>query len=73
MTTRSLPISLTDRATAPRSTAWIDWLRRVVHAVESRHHLAEMDRRMLSDIGLSRSEALEEARRAPWNLTPPRR
>ena len=73
MTTRSLPVSLTDRATAPRGTAWIDWLRRVFHAIESRRHLTEMDRRMLADIGLSRSEALEEAARAPWDLAPPRR
>jgi uncharacterized protein YjiS (DUF1127 family) len=32
-----------------------------------------MDRRMLADIGISRSEALEEAGRAPWDLAPRRR
>jgi uncharacterized protein YjiS (DUF1127 family) len=29
-----------------------------------------MDDRMLKDIGVSRSDALEEAARAPWDLTP---
>lgn len=73
MTTRSLPVSQAVPASAQRGTGWIDWLRRILHAVESRHHLAEMDRRMLADIGISRSEALEEAARAPWDLAPPRR
>ncbi|WP_298283491.1 DUF1127 domain-containing protein [Acidocella sp.] len=33
-----------------------------------RQALAGMDARMLSDIGLSRAEALEEARRPFWDL-----
>jgi uncharacterized protein YjiS (DUF1127 family) len=45
----------------------------MLHAIESRRHLAEMDARMLSDIGISRCEALEEAARAPWDLVPRRR
>lgn len=73
MTTRSLPVSLANRTAAPRGTAWIAWLRRMLHAIESRRHLAEMDHRMLADIGVSRSDALEEARRVPWDLAPPRR
>ncbi|HWT10347.1 MAG TPA: DUF1127 domain-containing protein [Roseomonas sp.] len=73
MTTRSLPLSRTVPSPAQHGTGWTDWLRRVLHAIESRRHLAEMDRRMLADIGISRSEALEEAARAPWDLTPPRR
>ncbi|MBW6401592.1 DUF1127 domain-containing protein [Roseomonas sp. HJA6] len=73
MTTRSLPVSHPVRAAAARGTTWLDWLRRILQAVESRRQLAEMDRRMLADIGISRSEALEEAARAPWDLTPPRR
>lgn len=73
MTTRSLSASPAHRAVGNRGTAWIDWLRRVLHAAESRRQLAEMDRRMLADIGVSRAEALEEAARAPWDLTPPRR
>ncbi|MBR0661425.1 DUF1127 domain-containing protein [Neoroseomonas oryzicola] len=73
MTTRSLATTLTVRTLAVQGTAWIAWLRRVLQAAESRRHLAEMDRRMLSDIGITRSEALEEAARAPWDLTPSRR
>lgn len=73
MTIRSLPVPFTSRTTEVRRTAWVDWLGRVLHAIESRRHLAEMDRRMLADIGVSRSEALHEAGRAPWDLIPPRR
>lgn len=73
MTTRSLPAPLTARAAIPRATAWIIWLRRVLHASESRRQLAEMDHRMLADIGLSRAEALEEAARTPWDLKATRR
>ncbi len=73
MAISTLPVSHTLRTGAPRGTAWLDWLRRVLHTVESRRHLAEMDRRMLADIGISRAEALEEAARAPWDLTPRRR
>jgi uncharacterized protein YjiS (DUF1127 family) len=51
-----------------RGSGWFAGLRRALQAIESRRHLAEMDRRMLADIGLSRAEALEEARRAPWDL-----
>ncbi len=39
-------------------------------AIETRRHLAEMDDRMLRDVGLTRAEALREADRAPWDLTP---
>ena len=73
MTTRSLSIPVTARAATARGAAWIGWLRRVMQAIESRGHLVEMDRRMLSDIGISRTEALEEAARAPWDVTPRRR
>ncbi|MBR0648296.1 DUF1127 domain-containing protein [Roseomonas terrae] len=73
MTIQTVPASLAAAATIPRNAAWITWLRRVLHAAESRRHLAEMDRRMLSDIGISRAEALEEAARAPWDLTARRR
>ncbi|MBP0464346.1 DUF1127 domain-containing protein [Roseomonas sp. PWR1] len=73
MTSRSLSTTRTIRNAAVRGTTWLDWLRRVLHAVESRRHLAEMDDRMLSDIGISRTDAMREATRAPWDLTPPRR
>ncbi|UPG71687.1 DUF1127 domain-containing protein [Roseomonas gilardii subsp. gilardii] len=49
------------------------FLARACHAIESRRYLAEMDDRMLSDIGISRSEALTEAARPAWDLEPRRR
>jgi uncharacterized protein YjiS (DUF1127 family) len=72
MTPRSLPASPTPaiRTRGLHGAAWLDWLRRALHAVESRRQLAEMDERMLADIGISRADALEEAGRAPWDLTP---
>jgi len=73
MTTRSLPASHPLRTIAARRAGWFDWLSRVLKAVESRRLLAEMDSRMLADIGITRAEALEEAARAPWDLTPRRR
>ncbi|WP_198377546.1 DUF1127 domain-containing protein [Neoroseomonas rubea] len=73
MSSSSLSTTRTMRNTAVRGTTWLDWLRRVLHAVESRRHLVEMDDRMLSDIGISRTDAIREATRAPWDLTPPRR
>jgi uncharacterized protein YjiS (DUF1127 family) len=73
MTIRSIPASHALQANNAERVGWFAWLRRALQAIESRHHLTEMDRRMLADIGLSRSEALEEARRAPWDLAPPRR
>jgi uncharacterized protein YjiS (DUF1127 family) len=39
-------------------------------AIEGRRAIAHMDERMLSDIGLSRSEALQEINRRPWDTTP---
>ncbi|APT57352.1 hypothetical protein RGI145_09845 [Roseomonas gilardii] len=52
---------------------FLDVLARVHHAIESRRHLAEMDDRMLSDIGISRGEALTEAARPAWDLESRRR
>lgn len=75
MTTRTLPASASHTLPtgADHGPTWLDWLRRAFEAIETRRHLAEMDCRMLADIGISRSEALEEARRTPWDLMPPRR
>jgi uncharacterized protein YjiS (DUF1127 family) len=73
MTIRSIPTFPADRSLAARGTDWFLKLRRVLRAIETRRQLAEMDQRMLADIGLSRSEALEEAGRAPWDLAPRRR
>lgn len=49
---------------------WLPWLAAMFRAIESRRRLAEMDARMLRDIGVTPAEALEEAERAPWDLSP---
>jgi uncharacterized protein YjiS (DUF1127 family) len=73
MTTRSLPASHTDRIAASAGMPWLGRLRRCIQTIRSRRQLAELDDRLLSDIGISRAEALEEASRAPWDLAPRRR
>ena len=50
-----------------RVAAWLDWLSRCMTAIETRHHLAGMDDRMLKDIGITRAEAEREASRRPWD------
>lgn len=49
---------------------WLGWLALMLRAVETRRQLAEMDDRMLKDIGISRCDALIEAERAPWDAGP---
>lgn len=44
-----------------------DLLRLARQARRTRRELAQMDDRMLSDIGIGRADAYEEARRAPWD------
>jgi uncharacterized protein YjiS (DUF1127 family) len=73
MTIHSIPASHTLRTRAAQGIGWLGWLRRSLRAIQSRRHLTEMDRRMLADIGISRSEALAEAARAPWDLAPRQR
>ena len=73
MSSRTLPALATLRSTRAHGRAGLAWLRNALRARETRRHLAEMDHRMLADIGISRSEAQEEARRAPWDLMPRRR
>ena len=48
--------------------SWLDWLDQALRAVSTRRYLTEMDDRMLRDIGISRTEAFEEANRAPWDF-----
>ena len=52
--------------TAHGPSAWTR-LRRIVQVVSTRNHLAEMDDRMLADVGLTRSDASAEMNRAPWD------
>jgi uncharacterized protein YjiS (DUF1127 family) len=64
---------LTRRTTRQRrlsNMGWREWLSAMLRAMETRRYLVEMDERMLKDIGITRSEALEEANRAPWDLAP---
>lgn len=53
-----------------RVSAWTAWMQVVLRTVTTRRQLAQMDDRMLRDIGLSRSDALREADRAPWDIDP---
>jgi uncharacterized protein YjiS (DUF1127 family) len=53
-----------------RPVQWLGWLAAMLRAIETRRHLAEMDARMLKDIGITRVDALEEAQRAPWDIGP---
>ena len=50
---------------AQRALARLTEMRR---AHRTRKLLAEMDDRLLSDIGIGRGEALMEASRAPWDI-----
>jgi uncharacterized protein YjiS (DUF1127 family) len=52
------------------AAGWLAWLAEMLRCVTTRRHLAEMDARMLKDIGISRAEAFEEANRAPWDIGP---
>lgn len=47
---------------------WLDWLAITLRVITTRRQLARMDDRMLKDIGLTRSEALRESERAPWDI-----
>ena len=48
------------------------WTRlyRAAQVVSTRRLLAEMDERMLADIGIDRAQALTEANRKPWDTDP---
>ncbi len=58
-------------AIGPAVAAWLCALRAALRARSTRRSLAEMDDRKQADIGLSRAEALREAGRWPWDLSPP--
>ncbi len=60
------------RVEGARSSGWLAWMATALRTISTRRHLAEMDARMLKDIGLSRGDALTEASRAPWDLGKPR-
>lgn len=45
-------------------------LMEICRIIEGRRAIAQMDARMLSDIGLSKADAKEEVRRKPWDTRP---
>ena len=51
----------------PRVGALAEGFRRVWRVVTTRQQLAELDERMLRDIGLTRAEARAELHRSPWD------
>ena len=56
------------RAARRQPAGWLVWLAEAMRTIETRGHLAEMDARMLKDIGITRGQAEAEASRAPWDL-----
>jgi uncharacterized protein YjiS (DUF1127 family) len=72
MWTRSLPAPFRPARAAVPAGLWLRGLEGMVRAIKSRRQLAQMDDRLLADIGISRAEALREAARPPWDLAPPR-
>ncbi len=65
--------SLLNSRPSRRQAGWPALIRRMFQIVESRQDLQELDERMLRDVGITRQEALAEANRAPWDLTPYRK
>lgn len=55
---------------APQVGLWVKQLAAFWRAWETRRQLAELDPRMLRDIGVTEGEALREVSRAPWDLGP---
>jgi uncharacterized protein YjiS (DUF1127 family) len=52
------------------AAGWVHQLSVLLRTLVTRRQLEAMDARMLRDIGLTRSEALAEAGRAPWDVVP---
>ncbi|MBE9604590.1 DUF1127 domain-containing protein [Acetobacteraceae bacterium H6797] len=63
------PSTAATRAAPARTHGvWFAWLARMVRTVSTRGHLAEMDDRMLRDVGLDPIEARREMMRKPWDV-----
>ena len=45
---------------------WLQWLLRCVDRRQQRKQLLRLDERMLKDIGISRADAMNEARKPFW-------
>ena len=75
MSVRSIPsVHFMPRRSA-RAMAGQCWsmLGAMVRAHQTRQLLGEMDDRLLADIGIGRGDAIVEAGRPMWDLTPTRR
>ncbi len=60
------PVALrTARGTRP--VGWMATLRQMLRMIETRQHLAELDERLLRDIGMTKAEATHESRRPAWD------
>jgi uncharacterized protein YjiS (DUF1127 family) len=59
-------------AAPARETLWAV-LRRVWVTVTTRNQLAELDERLLHDLGLTKADVTREISRAPWDTAPARR
>jgi uncharacterized protein YjiS (DUF1127 family) len=68
----SAPAGFGSPAAHARETLWVV-LRRVWLTVATRNQLAELDERMLHDLGLSKADVSREIARAPWDTAPVRR
>ena len=66
MSAHTRPLPATDW-TLPQGGALAAGLRRVWRAATTRPALAELDDRMLRDIGVTRAEVMAELNRAPWD------
>ncbi|MBV9748959.1 MAG: DUF1127 domain-containing protein [Acetobacteraceae bacterium] len=72
MTARSLPLPIALTPAPLLGRAWA-LLKAMHQARRTRLLLAEMDERMLADIGIARGDALLEASRPMWDIAPRRR
>ena len=64
----ALPRLAAGLAPAPKTRTPLQWVATVWRIAQERRALADLDARMLADIGLSADAAGHEATRAPWDL-----
>ena len=67
MQARCVPATFAFIPARPARPSLRAWLGVIVRTAQTRRLLAEMDSRMLADIGATRSEAQEEASRPAWD------
>ena len=67
MLARSLPATFAFIPASPARPSLRARMGLIVRAAQTRRVLAEMDGRMLADIGATRSEAQQEASRPAWD------